>query len=107
MRVLRGLLGALLWIAAALVGLVGCILCVTVLLLPLGIPLVMLARRLFTRSVRLMLPRKVSHPVDEMGKKARKRGRGLRKSASGLESDVAKKGRKARKAARRQRKRIG
>jgi hypothetical protein len=107
MRLLRGLLGALLWIVAALVGLVGCVLCVTVILLPLGIPLVMLARRMFTQSVRLMLPRKVSHPVEEMTKSSGKRGRKLKRAASDAGSDAMKKGRKARKAARRQRKRLG
>ena len=48
MRLLRGLLGAVLWILAALLGLVGFVLCVTVILLPLGIPLLGVARRLLT-----------------------------------------------------------
>ena len=37
MRLIRGLAGALLWLLAAVVGLLGVILCVTVILLPLGI----------------------------------------------------------------------
>ena len=72
MRVLRGLGGVLLWIAALLVGLVAVILCVTVVLLPVGIPLLFLTRRLFTSSIRLMLPRAVAHPVKEFDKSAHK-----------------------------------
>ena len=72
MRVLRGLLGTLLWIVAALVGLVSLILCVTVILLPLGIPLFKLSKTLFGKSVRLMLPHAVAHPVKHAGKKSNK-----------------------------------
>ncbi|WP_101951485.1 hypothetical protein [Mycobacterium sp. 3519A] len=79
MRLLRGLLGALLWIVAAVFGLLGVVLCVTVILLPLGVPLLGLARRLFTRAVQLMLPRSLAHPVDEITKTAKKKGRKLRK----------------------------
>lgn len=94
MRLLRGLAGAVLWILAAVLGLVGVVLCVTVILLPLGIPLVMLARRLFTRSVRLMLPRSVAHPVDESGKSARKKGRKAKSAATDAIATATKKGRK-------------
>jgi hypothetical protein len=118
-RLLRGLLGALLWLLAAVLGLVGFILCVTVILLPIGIPLLMLARRLFTKAVQLMLPRSMAHPVEELGKAARKKGRKTKKNVPGA-TDVLKKGRKpkgklpdaadvvkkGRKAARRQRKRL-
>ena len=79
MRLLRGLLGALLWIVAAVLGLLGFVLCVTVVLLPLGIPLLVLARRLLTRAVALMLPRSVAHPVDEITKTTKKKARKLRK----------------------------
>ncbi|HEX6517459.1 MAG TPA: hypothetical protein VF049_17980 [Nocardioidaceae bacterium] len=72
MRLLRGVLGALAWIAAALLGLVAAILCVTVILLPLGIPLLAVSRRLFGQAVKLMLPPKVVHPGKEMRKKGRK-----------------------------------
>jgi hypothetical protein len=65
MRLLRGLLGALLWIVGALLGLVGFLLCVTVILLPVGIPLLGVARRLLTRAVQLMLPRALAHPIRE------------------------------------------
>jgi hypothetical protein len=42
MRLLRGLIGAVLWILAALLGLVGLVLCVTVILLPVGIPVLIM-----------------------------------------------------------------
>ena len=65
MRLLRGLLdvvlgiltailGTVLGIVAAVVWLVGGVLCVTVILLPLGLPVVRLARRLITRARKLM-----------------------------------------------------
>jgi hypothetical protein len=92
MRLLRGLLGALLWIVAALLGLVGIVLCVTVILLPAGIPLLGVARRLLTRSVQLMLPRELAHPIREPKRRA--------EDAFG---DAAK---KTRKFAHKQRKRI-
>ena len=75
MRVLRGLGGAVLWLLAVVVGLVAVIMCVTVILLPLGIPLLGLARRMVTNGVRLMLPRAVAHPVKTLDKGGRDRGR--------------------------------
>jgi hypothetical protein len=72
MRLLRGLGGLLLWLLAAVLGLVGVILCATIILLPLGIPLLGYARRLFTQSMKLMLPRAISHPVETMNDSARK-----------------------------------
>ena len=94
MRLLRGLPGAVLWILAAVLGLVGVLLCVTVILLPLGIPLVKLAGRLFSRSVQLMLPRALTHPVDELTKAADKNARTVRSATSGATGHAAKKGRK-------------
>jgi hypothetical protein len=90
MRLLRGLGGALLWVVASLVGLVAVVLCVTVILLPLGIPLLMVAKKMFGRAVGLMLPRTVSHPIDESGKKSRKKG----KQVSTKAGKASKKGRK-------------
>ena len=75
MRILRGLAGTLLWLGAAVVGLVAVLLCVTVILLPLGVPLLGVARRMFGTAVKLMLPRAASHPVQELGKSARKTAR--------------------------------
>jgi hypothetical protein len=71
MRALRALVGSLLWILAGVVGLVGALLCVTVILLPVGIPLLLLARRLFRYSMVFFLPRTVRHPVQELGRKNR------------------------------------
>jgi hypothetical protein len=65
MRLLRGLGGALLWIVSLLLVLVGAILCVTVILLPVGIPLLGYARRMFTASLKLMSPRAVHHAKDK------------------------------------------
>jgi hypothetical protein len=81
MRLLRGLLGVLLWILAGLLGLVGVVLCLTIILLPLGIPLVVLAGRLFTRAVQLMLPREVAHPIREVKKTSKKQGKELKKTS--------------------------
>ena len=46
--------------------------CVTVILLPLGLPLLAQARRMSTHHVRLMLPPAVAHPVKTMDKSASK-----------------------------------
>jgi hypothetical protein len=70
-RVLRVTGGALLWILASVVGLVAVLLCVTVVLLPLGIPLLALARRLFTRAIALFLPRAAQHPLKATGDAAK------------------------------------
>ncbi|HET6627588.1 MAG TPA: hypothetical protein VFG63_14450 [Nocardioidaceae bacterium] len=83
MRIVRGLGAALTWIAASLLGLVGVVLCITVILLPLGIPLLKVSRRLFGVATKLMLPRAVSHPVQEAGKSLKKRGRRARKKLPG------------------------
>jgi hypothetical protein len=99
MRLLRGLPVAVLWILAAVLGLVGVLLCVTIILLPLGIPLVKLAGRLFCRSVQLMLPRELAHPVKELTKAADKEARTVRSAASDTLGGAAKKGRKFRMAA--------
>jgi hypothetical protein len=57
----------LLWVLACLLGLVGSLLCVTVILIPVGVLLISLARRLFRLSGRLALPRAVRHPISELG----------------------------------------
>ena len=54
MRVLNGLLGVVLGIVAGLVWVVGLVLCVTVLLIPVGIPVMKLGSRLFTLAGDLM-----------------------------------------------------
>ena len=72
MRLLRAFAGVLLWILAGVLGLVSLLLCVTIILLPLGIPLFRLSKALFGKSVRLMLPPAVAHPVKETRKKGEK-----------------------------------
>jgi hypothetical protein len=111
MRLLRGLLGALLWILAAVLGLVGVLLCVTVILLPVGIPVVKLAGSMFVRSVRLMLPPAlahpvdtlVAHPVDTLTMAAEEKGRKVGSAMSDAAREAAKKGQKV---ANKQRKRL-
>jgi hypothetical protein len=100
MRLLRGLGGLLLWILAAVLGLVGVILCATVILIPLGIPLLGYARRLFTLSMRLMLPRAISHPVQTASDSAHERSRKAK-------SDVERVHKRGGKATRRARKKMG
>jgi hypothetical protein len=90
MRLVRGLGGALLWIVASVVGLLAVVMCVTAILLPVGIPLFMVAKKMFGQSVGLLLPRAVTHPVDEGGKKAKKR----RKEVSKKAGKASKRGRK-------------
>lgn len=107
MRLFRGLGGALLWIGAALLGLVGVVLCVTVILLPLGIPLLGLARRMFTRAVALMLPRAVSHPLDEGRKKAGSKKDELSGSVKKKTKKAGKVQEKARKKAPKKARKIG
>ncbi len=52
--ILTALLGTVLGILAAVLWLVGALLCVTVILIPLGIPVVRLANRLFGIARKLM-----------------------------------------------------
>jgi len=85
-RFLRGLLGGLAFILACLLGLLGAVACLTIILLPVGIPLLMLARRLVGKSMRLFMPQALAHPTKE----PRRRGRKARKATGKL-------GRKARR----------
>jgi hypothetical protein len=114
MRFLRGLLGGLLWLLACLIGLVGAIACVTLILLPIGIPLLGLARRLFGRSVRLFMPPALAHPIKEPKKRGRKASgklggkarRVLADKKPSTDADLGKATKKARKFFARQRKRL-
>ncbi|NUP32454.1 MAG: hypothetical protein HOU01_12130 [Streptomycetaceae bacterium] len=98
------------WLGALLLGLVGVLLCVTLILLPLGIPILGYARRLFTSAVRLMLPRAVAHPVkelrDEVKDQGKATGKATRNAADSTSSAVGDASRKGRKAARKARKRF-
>jgi hypothetical protein len=71
MRVLRAAGGCLLLILTGVVGLLGAVLSVTIILLPIGLPLLWSAKKLFGFSMALFLPRAVRHPAQELGKKAR------------------------------------
>jgi hypothetical protein len=90
----RGLLGALLWIVASVVGLLGVVCCVTIILLPVGLLLLRVAGRSYRRAVALMLPRAVSHPVDSVKpsrrtrKKSGKKMRAARGRAKKLAADA-------------------
>jgi hypothetical protein len=81
MKLLRMAAAGVLWALACLLGLVGSLLCVTVILLPIGLLLISLARRLFRLSGRLMLPKAVRHPLAELGDTGREAGRSLLKDA--------------------------
>jgi hypothetical protein len=80
-RVLRALVGSLLWILACVVGLLGILLSVTLILLPVGIPLLLLARKLFSYSMTFFLPRAIRHPAQELRKKS---GDGISDAADSL-----------------------
>jgi hypothetical protein len=84
------LAGALLWILAAVVGLVGVLLSVTLVLLPVGIPLILLARKMFSQAVLLLMPPKVAHPIKELGKSSKRK----KDAAKDAGADVVKKARK-------------
>ena len=88
MALIRGLAGALLWIVSALLGLVAVLLCVTVILLPVGLPLLGYARRLFTLSLKLIVPRAVSHPVKTTEKSVQKGGRMARKNLAAARPEI-------------------
>ena len=75
MRLPRALAGAVLWILASVVGLLGALLCVTIVGLPIGIYLLRLAGRSFRTSVRMMLPPSLAHPVEEAKRSARAKGK--------------------------------
>jgi hypothetical protein len=100
MRLLRALVGSLLWILAGVIGLVAVLLCATIILLPLGIPLLMLARRLFRYSMALFMPRKARHPAQELGRSVRDHADEVKSSVSDATPDLKrtrKAGKKARK----------
>jgi hypothetical protein len=103
-RVLRALAGSLLWILACVVGLVGVLLSVTVILLPVGIPLLLLARKLFRYSMTFFLPRAIRHPAQELRKKS-SNGASDTADSLGLSRKSVKRARKSgRKAGKRARK---
>ena len=83
MRALRWAGASLLMLLAGLLGLVGALLCVTLILLPLGIPILFLAKRLFRTAGQLVVPRAVRHPVEESHKRSGKAAKRSGKAAKG------------------------
>jgi hypothetical protein len=79
MKPLRWLAAGLLWILAGILGVLGVLLSVTIILLPLGIPLVLISRRVFSMAMRLVVPRSARHPVQQTGKAVKHQRRNARK----------------------------
>lgn len=90
-KALRWAAAGLLGLLGGLLGLVGLVLCVTVILAPLGIPILALSRRLIRSAGDVVIPREVRHPiqavteagsgaVDDLGRKGRKRRKRLQRS---------------------------
>jgi|SRR5829696_7373684 len=79
MKLLRWPAAAVVWILAGVVGLLGVVLSITILLLPLGLPLLWLSRRLYSVAGMLVLPRAARRPVATAQDKASDVGRGARK----------------------------
>ncbi len=94
MRILRGMGGVLLWILAGVVTLVALILCATILLLPLGIPLLALGRRMAAQAIRLLLPRAAAHPVKTAKEASKSATGGIGDKLSSVLRPDVKKGRK-------------
>jgi len=107
MKALRWLGASLLGLLGGVVGLVGALLCVTLILAPVGIPLLFLARRLFRGAAALVVPRSVRHPVESLeqaakdavpsGKSGKKLSKKARKSGKKMSKKARKSGRRARK----------
>jgi hypothetical protein len=100
MKPLRWVAASLLWIVGGLLGLLGVLLTATLILAPIGIPLLMTARRLFGTSGRLVVPRAVRHPLDELD-------RAGSDAAADLKRTVRKKGRRGGKDVRKRAAKLG
>lgn len=87
MKILRWLGAGLVAVVAGVLALVGVILCVTLVLAPLGIPILMLARRVFSLAGRMVVPRALRHPVEELDRSGEaKVGKLKRKAKDGASS---------------------
>lgn len=90
MTVLRWLGAGLVAVVAGVLALVGLILCVTLILLPLGVPVLMLARRMYALAGRMVVPRAVRHPIEELDRSGEATvGKFKRKAKSGARSGAA------------------
>jgi len=87
MRLVRGVGGVVLWIVASLLGLVAAVLCITVILLPVGIPLLRLAGKCYATATRLMLPPAIAHPVKQTKKNLEKKGKDAKDAAPDVSPD--------------------
>jgi hypothetical protein len=108
MRALRGAASIVVWLLATVLLIVSLVLCITLILLPLGVPLMLLAFRLYGYGVQLMLPRprevkrhvrkqfglrprgSASGDLKRAGNRARGATRDLGKRAHGMKRDVGK-----------------
>ena len=95
MKALRWTAASVVWLLGGLLGLLGAILCVTLILAPLGIPLLFLARRLFKTAGQLVVPRAVRHPIDTLGQRASDAGDDARKRGGKVGKQAGKKAGKA------------
>ena len=84
MKPFRWLGAGLLWILAGVVGLLGALLSITIILLPIGIPLLWLARKLGGMAGALVVPKAVRHPVQELGDRSSKASGAVSKGGKGL-----------------------
>jgi hypothetical protein len=100
MLLLRGLGASLLWIVAGLLGLLGVLLSATLILLPVGIPLLMLAKKVFGYSMVVLMPNRVRHPVQHAEKTAKGRLKRTGKQVKSAKNTAKKRSRKARGALR-------
>jgi len=87
----------LLWILAGVLGLLGVVLSVTVILAPVGIPLLMLAKKLFGYSMVVLMPNKVRHPVKHAEKSTKTGSKRMLKKSRSMAEKGKGYGRKARK----------
>jgi hypothetical protein len=81
---LRRALAVLVWLLASVTALLSLLLCVTLILLPLGIPLFAVALRMYAYGVKLMLPRNVVPSPADAGAAVRKGWRRARKNVAGM-----------------------
>ena len=106
MKPLRWLGASLLALLGSVLGLVGALLCVTLILAPLGIPILFLARRLFKAAAQLVVPRSVRHPAQTLGDTAQDVVKGRRKSGKKVSEKAGKSGKELSKKARKSGKKV-
>ena len=106
MRPFRILGGSLFWILAGVVGLLGGLLTITVVLAPLGVPLLFLARRLFRYAMRFFVPHGLRHPAQAVGGSVRDGARKATPDVSAPDLKLQKRAKKARKRVKRRRRKM-